>query len=112
MENLTVADIDAKNLTDLWRGCIKFAYDHPRDASKRYILYSTGEASFNGRVYIALPKEVYLSESVKKKYHILWNVFLMIETYEYNFCYRWEYEYCNYTYIQLILYFDKYTWIT
>ena len=67
---MSVYSVDAKNHSDLWRGCIKYVPEFPRDESKRYVLYATGEASMNGRIYVALPEQLMISKEMKNKYHI------------------------------------------
>ena len=68
---MSVYSVDAKNQSDLWRGCIKYVPEFPRNESKRYILYATGVASMNGRMYVALPEQVVISQEIKNRYHIM-----------------------------------------
>jgi hypothetical protein len=68
---MSVFSVDSKNQSDLWRGCIKYVPEFPRDESKRYVLYATGEASMNGRIYVALPEQLMISNEMKNKYHIM-----------------------------------------
>ena len=40
------------------------------DPNKKYKLHATGEADMNGRVYIALPSDLVITDQVRKQYNI------------------------------------------
>lgn len=55
---------------DEWIGKLQVEHTNTRQETK-YVLYATGNCDINGRNYVALPKNLKISDDVKQKYNLL-----------------------------------------
>ena len=58
------------NITQLWKGTIKMPNEYKNAGGQGYHLHATGDADMRGRIYVAIPTNVILTDSIKKTYNI------------------------------------------
>ncbi len=66
----TSSQISSMNNSYPWNGTLSCTDDH-KSSSGLYELHATGNASLDGREYIALPKGLPITEEVRRKYNLM-----------------------------------------
>lgn len=66
----TIQTLNSMNYKYPWNGTISIDNNNNNN-SKCMSLYATGECDSNGRIYVALPSNMIITNHIKKKYNLM-----------------------------------------